>query len=115
MRNNKAQALIEFILIIPILIMILLACIDFGNIYFTKNKMENLISDAVTMIENNKTYDEVYKELKKRENITKLEYIKEKDYLRVIIEIKVDILTPGLNLALGNPHKITTERLANIK
>ena len=41
MKNNKGQALVEFIIIIPVLIFILFALIDFGNIILQKYKLED--------------------------------------------------------------------------
>ena len=50
MNNKKAQALVEFVLILPILIMILFSIIDFGNIFVTKSNLENKINDAYQVL-----------------------------------------------------------------
>ena len=39
--KNRGQALVEFILIVPIFLLILLAIIDFGNIFKTKYDLQN--------------------------------------------------------------------------
>ena len=40
--NRKGQALVEFVLILPLFIMLLFAIIDFGNILNQKSKLENM-------------------------------------------------------------------------
>ena len=45
MKNSKGQALVEFIIVLPILLLIIMAIIDFGNIFilfthpFTEKKI----------------------------------------------------------------------------
>ena len=39
--NRKGQALVEFVLILPIFIMILFSIVDFGMIFNKKNELEN--------------------------------------------------------------------------
>ena len=39
--NKKGQALIEFILVMPIFMIILMSLIDVGNIYLKKNELNN--------------------------------------------------------------------------
>ena len=53
--NRKGQALVEFVLILPIFIMILFVIYDFGNIFSNKSKLENISSDIVDMYNNNIT------------------------------------------------------------
>ena len=49
MKSNKGQALVEFIMIIPIFIFILLAIVDFGNIIYQKYQLENNIDTIADM------------------------------------------------------------------
>ena len=44
--NRKGQALIEFVLILPIFILILFATVDFGLILSKKNELENTSVDV---------------------------------------------------------------------
>ena len=50
--NNKGQALVEFVLILPVLLLILLVVVDFGNLLYSKNKLENDSADIVRIIKN---------------------------------------------------------------
>ena len=47
--KNKGQALVEFIIIMPVIIFILMAVVDFSNIGITKSKLENMTNDIGSM------------------------------------------------------------------
>ena len=72
--NRKGQALVEFVLILPVFILILFAIVDFDTDLDITMKEDNQYTD-ITITEN------------------------------------VKVITPGLNLILGNPYKITVERV----
>ena len=57
--NRKGQALIEFVLILPVFLMILFTIVDFGNILFSKNKLESTSSDLVRILYRGKNVQEV--------------------------------------------------------
>ena len=103
MKNKKGQALIEFILILPVLLLILFMVIDFGKIILCKNHLENTLSSVVVLKENNgdiKTYlshDEYKITYKIEDN-------------KIILETKLDLITPGLKNILKNPYKVSVER-----
>ena len=104
--NRKGQALIEFVLILPLFILLLFATIDFGLILSKKNELENISVDVVSMVKNNKSLNEI-------DNMyPDIDIIEEddNDYKKIIISQKINIMTPGLNLVLGNPYKIQIER-----
>ena len=77
--NKKGQALIEFIIILPIFIMMMLAVFDCVRIYSEKSKLEGIIEDVIL---DDTTYSDV--------NVTKnrvnkgTEYVVSKD--RIIYE-----------------------------
>ena len=57
MKNNKGQALIEFVLILPVLIIILMYCIDASKIAIEKNKIENDMNVIIDLYNNQKTQE----------------------------------------------------------
>lgn len=104
--NRKGQALIEFILILPIFIIILFAVVDFGMILSKKSELENNSVDIVMMIKNGNTYEEVKNKYQDIELI-----ISEDDrYINIEISYNINVMTPGLNLVLGSPYKIVVKR-----
>lgn len=106
--GRKGQALIEFVLILPVFLMILMAIVDFGNLLYSKNELQNQSTDIIRMIQNNDELDEisqVYPEVD-----IKMESYKE-DYQKVILASKVDLITPFLDRILGNPCQVDVERV----
>ena len=115
MRDKKGQALIEFVLILPILIMLIFAVIDFGNIFVNKNELENalsLVNDIDTNkddINYNNIYDLVNSNRSKEISVTIVE--QNAGYITVTLERKIDIITPGLNLILNDPYIVSVQRV----
>ena len=61
--NRKGQALVEFVLILPVFILILFAIVDFGTILSKKNELENDSIDIVLLINNGTNIDEIKNKL----------------------------------------------------
>ena len=57
--NNKGQALIEFVLILPVFIFILFAVIDFGIIFSSKNNIESDSTDIINLFKNGVSVSEI--------------------------------------------------------
>lgn len=113
MLNKKGQALIEFVLILPILIMLIFTVIDFGNIFVNKNELETALGIVNDIDKNSMTYDNIYNlvNAKRASEITvKLSEI-ENGYITVTLERKLDIITPGLNLIIGDPYVVSAFRV----
>jgi len=105
--NNKGQALVEFVLILPVFILILFVIIDFGMIISTKNSLENKSVDIVGFIKNDKSKEEIvsiYEDLN-------IDITNENNYIKLIISKDVDIITPGLNRILEDPYLVEVERI----
>ena len=106
--NRKGQALIEFVLILPVFLLILFAVVDFGTILTNKNRLENISTDIVREIKNDNSINSItnnYKDLS-----IDISNYKDK-YQKIIIEKNIHINTPGLDRILGNPYKIKVERI----
>ncbi len=106
--NRKGQALVEFILILPVFLMILFAIVDFGMILSSKSKLENTSTDLVMLILNGETVSSVSREYSDLEIDVKNYNDK---YQKVIIIQKVKLITPFLDRVLGNPFQIKVERV----
>ena len=73
MKKKRGQALVEFVIILPIFVFMVLAIIDIGKILFMRNELENELSDVIDLYRNQKTYDEITNELKKQDEDILLE------------------------------------------
>ena len=107
MKNNKGQALVEFILILPVILAILLVIIDLGKIFNEKNTLENTSIDIIELYKNGKSIDEIknkYNDIFITTNI-------EDNYLSLKLKKEIEIITPGLNIVLDNPFVVEVERV----
>lgn len=104
--NNKGQALVEFVLILPVFILILFAVVDFGMIINKKSSLENQSVDIIEHVKKNKTEEEI----KFLYDDIDIKIKNEKDYLKVTITSEVDIITPGLNRIFSDPYIVEVER-----
>ena len=111
MMSKKGQALVEFVLLLPIIIFIILTMFDFGNIIYQKNHLENVLSNVVSLYENNYTEKEIEDKLslQKEEIAIDIENKGRKE-ISISLEKKVSIITPGLNYVIDNPYEISTSR-----
>ena len=60
MKNNRGQALVEFVIVLPIFLLLIISVIDFGNIISKKYSVENDI-DVVTDMYKEGKYEEINK------------------------------------------------------
>ena len=80
--NKKGQALVEFIIILPVFIFMILAIIDIGKMLYDKSAMQSKLNDAVQMYENGKKYDDIKEYITKSDPAYKLELKNENnDYI----------------------------------
>ena len=107
--NKKGQALVEFVLILPLFIMILFVIIDFGMIFNTKSELENISSDVIERIKNKESINEIRNSY---DNIS-IELLDMQNNTKITIKKDVDVVTPGLNLIIGDPYEVIIERLNN--
>jgi uncharacterized protein YehS (DUF1456 family) len=107
--NNKGQALVEFILIMPIFIFIVMALFDLGNIIYKKYNLEDTLDTAVDFY---KAGDE-----KKLNAYIELEKVKitidakTEDMVEINITKKASVNTPGLKNILGKDFSLSVSRI----
>ena len=111
--NRKGQALVEFVLILPVFLLILFAIVDFGNLLYSRNKLQNDSTDIIRMIRNGYEITEISK-IYKDININIDEY--SDNYQKIVLTDAVDIMTPFLDRVLGDPFRVEIERIVpNVK
>ena len=109
MLNRRGQALVEFVLILPIFLMILFVIVDFGMIFTTKSNLENVSSDIVLFVENGEDVSSVsslYDDI----DVT-VEKSNDDAYYYIILEKNVDLITPFLNRVIGDPYLVSVKRV----
>ncbi len=110
MINRKGRALVEFILVLPIIILLLFAVIDVGRIVIAKNHLENVMSDCVDMASANQDIGEI-KAYVNSDTDYKITFSETRGTYTIFkLETKINLMTPGLKRILNSPYKITLER-----
>ena len=106
--NRKGQALIEFVLILPVLILILFIIFDFGNIFYSKYELQNQSMEILRLIKDKKTKEEItdiYSKIDIEINTYK------EDYKKITLTKELDLITPLLDNILDDPYLIKVERI----
>lgn len=111
MRKNRGQALVEFVLILPVFLLILFSIIDFGRLFYEKMQLSNRFDDSLEVLKENNNYDEALMVLNRgSNNEATLETTYYDSYIEVTTKMELELITPGLNLILGNPYTLQIER-----
>ncbi len=110
--KRNGQALVEFIIILPVLVFILLAIIDFGIIFSKNNSLENKANQVVNNFEKSVSFELLEQKLKEDNKNIKLSITNEENkYVNITITEEYKTMTPGLNLILGSPYLIEVKRV----
>lgn len=106
--NKKGQALVEFIMILPVFLIILMAIIDIGNIYVKKNELNSDLEVISEMYENGKR-----PELMAYVANENLEYEENVNGDLVNIEIKknINVNAPILSNIIGSKYEIKVSKI----
>ena len=109
--KNNGQALIEFVLILPVFLLILFALIDFGRLFYEKIELENRFQTSIEVYQKEKNYDKALSVLNEGQGKEATLEAKQVDsYIELETSISFSFLTPGLSTVLGNPYLIKIER-----
>lgn len=105
MKKNSGQALVEFVIILPIILVILLYIIEFGKITLKKYELESNI-ELITELYKNQKQEEINNYVNQN-NIT-ISYSKNNELTTIIIKKNIKTNMPLINKILGN--NIETKR-----
>lgn len=106
--NNKGQALVEFVLIIPVFILLVLGTIEFGNIIYQKYELENHLDYVIDLYENNESTEII--QYVEKHNI-KLTYQNDTKYTNIVLTKKLKISAPVVSNILGSSYEIKVDRV----
>lgn len=109
--NKRGQAFVEFVIILPIVIFLLLAMIDIGKLLMNKNKLESNLNILTMEYQNHKNSEKLIEILKENNQKAELKVTTEGNYTKLEIQEEVSIITPGLNLIFKTPYYIHVERM----
>ena len=105
MRNNKGQALIEFILVLPVLLLVIISIIDFGNIILKKYSLENDVDVVSTLYNEGKDVNSYL-----NKNKLTVSYTNEDGFTNITVYKKVNVISPVLVPIFGSSYEIHAEK-----
>lgn len=108
--NKKGQALVEFIIILPIFMMLVLGVIDIGKVLYSKIILEDKISDAITLYQDGKDLNEIKSKLNMVSDKMDLSMKEDEQYIVFSLSKDIEIITPGLNFIFNNPYNLEVKR-----
>lgn len=108
---KKGQALIEFIIILPIILLLILGITDYVRITLLKSELDSLLPDTVNMYKEGKTLTEIENYINKNIDATLTITNTNDEYLTLTISKKINLFTPGLNKILDNPYSVSVDRV----
>lgn len=104
--NKKGQALVEFVLILPVFLFLIFAVYDFGMIFNRRNALESDSSDIIALYKSGRSIDEINNMYDK----LTIDISNNDNYYKIVVRDSVKLITPGFNRILGSPYKIEVER-----
>ncbi len=104
--KKKGQALVEFVLILPVFLIIIVTVIELGSINYQKLKLESDLQTVVNMYLKGDDFNSYANNNNLRVNV-------KTDEGRITIELKKDvkIITPVLKLINGSLEELKAERV----
>ena len=108
--NKKGQALIEFVLILPVFLLLLFSFIDIGRIILCKIHLENTMNDVVLLVNANATIEEINSSVRLDKDYDIDVTITHNYYTNIYLKTDLELITPIMNRVLDNPYRVQIER-----
>lgn len=109
--NKKGQALVEFVIILPVMILLIFCVLDFARVISTKSDLDIINSDAVMLYQNGKMPDEIISFLKEKDNNLDFKFEVKDDYITITTMKKIKPITPGLSYIPSNIFEVESSRV----
>lgn len=106
--NKRGQALVEFIIILPIFLILVLGVVDIGKILYNQTMLEGVMNDVISLYEDGIATEQILEDLDLKD--AKLTIEEMDDILEFHLVKEIDIVTPGLNLIFDNPYELLVSR-----
>lgn len=110
--TNKGQALVEFVIILPIVLLLVFSIIDIGRVISLKSDLESITSDAVMLYQEGKTPEEINEliNVNRKEKISISTSLND-NYVTIKSESSIKPITPGLSLIAKKVFNVETSRV----
>ncbi len=96
--NQRGQALVEFVLLLPIFVFIILIMVDLANIFINRNALENDLNYVLNL--------ESEEEIENYLDTNEISF--ENNRMQIILKKEVELMKPGLGNILKDPYFVET-------
>ena len=110
MKSKKGQALVEFVIILPVTLILLFGIVDFGRIISLKSNLENLATDSVTFYSDGRTLEDIKRLLKLDDNTT-ITINEQGEYTSIELKKQIKPITPGLSYIAPSVFDVKVTRV----
>ena len=111
LKKKSGQALVEFVLILPIFLIMIFTIVDISRVISLKNSLESLSNDAISYYENDKTKDEIKNLINNGDTKDiNVDINLNGDYVTISLNKKISPITPGLSYFTSEFFNVKTKR-----
>ena len=111
MKNKRGQALVEFVMILPVLLVLVFCVVDFGRVISLKNELENKVSDVVTFYEAGSDISEIRSKISQSDDKIIVDISTNGEYATINLSKKINPITPGLNRIRNDVFNVKATRV----
>lgn len=126
MKKRKGQAMVELALVLPILLILLCAIIDFGRILYASIHLNMITQEAVRMGGLGKSDYEIVQFIDEKVDLVDKDKIQTSinpsdlqrdsgDYVTLNITYEVKYITPIINVFIPSPFEINTQSTIRVE
>ena len=109
--KKNGQALVEFIIILPILIILLLGIVDISLIFYRKNWLENNLNEVIKVWEDKRSVESIDLYLDDVNKKIEFDVVESEETTTIKLFTEYDPVTPGLNRIFSDNYQIEAERV----
>ena len=109
MKNQKGQALVEFIIILPVTLILMFCVIDFARVISLRSDLESITQDATILYQSGKTKEDIERELDL--NGANLSIEIDGEYVNVTTAKRINPITPGFSYILDDVFNVEVNRV----
>lgn len=126
MKKKKGQAVLEMALVLPIMLLVFCAIIDFGRILYTSASLNLVSQEAVRLAGLGKSDSEVYKYVYDKTYLNDKNLMERKltpdetlrksgDYVTLEIKYPIKYITPLMSKFLPSPYKVYVKSVIRVE
>ena len=109
--KKRGQALVEFVIILPVFILMILGFIDIAKIIYNGNLLETRMESVVTEYRKNSDVTSLEKFIHGYDRYVELDIVHNDEFTELKLSKNINLVTPGLNLIIKSPFEISAKRV----